>query len=323
MKPLISVIVPVYNVEKYLEKCVDSIINQTYSNLEIILVNDGSPDNCPQICDEYAKKDKRIKVIHKKNGGQADARNKALDIMQGEWVVFIDSDDFVEKDFIETLYELCFKFDTKMSMINFRSFTDEREILDKKPQINEKESLITCEKMLYKMCVGDIGFAVWKFLFHKDIFKNIRFPSGQIYEDIFIAFDVLNLSKKVAITNAIKYFYRVRIGSTVNSFNKKHLVGVDSVKRFASFVAKEYPLLKDATSYAICTSMLAISIGILNSKESAFYDKLKEYSNFMRLNLKSVLKTDSSSKQSKILIIIFALSPAIFKIILKIYKRLK
>lgn len=101
---LVSIIVPVYNVEKYLKKCVQSIINQTYKNLEIILVDDGSSDNSGKICDEFAQKDNRIKVIHKINGGQADARNKALDIMNGEWVSFVDSDDFIDKFHIENLY---------------------------------------------------------------------------------------------------------------------------------------------------------------------------------------------------------------------------
>ena len=103
--PLISVIVPIYNVEKYLDRCVDSIINQTYKNLEIILVDDGSPDNCPQMCDDYAKKDSRIKVVHKENGGLSDARNVGMEVATGEYVSFIDSDDYISLDFYETLLE--------------------------------------------------------------------------------------------------------------------------------------------------------------------------------------------------------------------------
>ena len=105
MQPLISVIVPIYNVEKYLDRCVGSIINQTYKNLEIILVDDGSPDNCPQMCDDYAKKDSRIKVVHKENGGLSDARNAGMKVATGEYVSFIDSDDYISLDFYETLLE--------------------------------------------------------------------------------------------------------------------------------------------------------------------------------------------------------------------------
>ena len=104
MEDLISVVVPIYNVENYIKKCVDSILSQTYKNLEIILVDDGSPDNCPQICDEYAQKDNRIKVIHKENGGLSDARNAGIDISKGKFITFIDSDDYIEKDYVEVLY---------------------------------------------------------------------------------------------------------------------------------------------------------------------------------------------------------------------------
>ena len=106
LQPLISVIVPCYNVEEYLPKCIESILNQTYRNLEILLVDDGSPDNCGRICDEYAAKDSRIRIIHKKNGGLSDARNAALDVMTGEYVTFIDSDDYVSDDYVEYLYKI-------------------------------------------------------------------------------------------------------------------------------------------------------------------------------------------------------------------------
>ena len=105
MNSLISVIVPIYNVEKYLDRCVESIINQTYKNLEIILVDDGSPDNCTQMCDDYAKKDSRIRVVHKENGGLSDARNAGMEVATGEYVSFIDSDDYISLDFYETLFQ--------------------------------------------------------------------------------------------------------------------------------------------------------------------------------------------------------------------------
>ena len=117
-KPLISVIVPIYNVEKWLPRCVDSILSQEYKNLEIFLVDDGSPDGCPTICDEYAEKDKRIKVIHKKNGGLSDARNVAIDVASGEFICFVDSDDYVAPTYVEILYSLIEKYQTKASVIN-------------------------------------------------------------------------------------------------------------------------------------------------------------------------------------------------------------
>ena len=116
MEDLITVIVPVYKVEKYIRKCIESIINQTYKNIEIILVDDGSPDDCGKICDEYAKKDNRIKAIHKENGGLSDARNKALDLTNGKYVIFVDSDDYIEKNAIEYLYQLMQKYNTDIAI---------------------------------------------------------------------------------------------------------------------------------------------------------------------------------------------------------------
>ena len=110
---LISIVIPVYKVEKYLEKCVESVINQTYKNLEILLVNDGSPDNCPKICDEYAQKDNRIKVIHKENGGLSDARNAGIDVATGKYITFIDSDDYISNDYVEYMYNLLKQNNTK------------------------------------------------------------------------------------------------------------------------------------------------------------------------------------------------------------------
>ena len=118
-KALISIIIPVYKVEKYLEKCIQSVINQTYENLQIILVDDGSPDNCGKICVEYAKKDHRIEVIHKSNGGLSDARNKGLEIAKGEYIGFVDSDDYIESDMYEVLYNLLKQYNAYVKICNF------------------------------------------------------------------------------------------------------------------------------------------------------------------------------------------------------------
>ena len=120
-KPLISVIVPIYNVEEYINKSVRSIVNQTYENLEIILVDDGSSDGCPQICDKWAEQDKRIKVIHKQNGGLSDARNAGIDIMKGEYVSFVDGDDYIDERYIEVLYNNLVKYNADVSQVSFNN----------------------------------------------------------------------------------------------------------------------------------------------------------------------------------------------------------
>ena len=150
MEDLISVVVPIYNVENYIKKCVDSILSQTYKNLEIILVDDGSPDNCPQICDEYAQKDNRIKVIHKENGGLSDARNAGIDISKGKFITFIDSDDYIEKDYVEVLYNSIKENASDMAIGSHKAIYDNGTILNK--ETGEKsvlDSKNVLERILY------------------------------------------------------------------------------------------------------------------------------------------------------------------------------
>lgn len=150
MKPLVSIIVPIYNVEKHLQRCVDSILSQSYHNLEVWLDDDGSPDGCPTICDEYARKDNRGKIIHKKNGGLSDARNVAIDVVSGEYICFVDSDDYVAPTYVETLYSLIEKYHTKASIINPVAI-DEDGYLTHSFQHDEQEYCWSADETLEQM----------------------------------------------------------------------------------------------------------------------------------------------------------------------------
>ena len=186
MKDLISVIVPVYNVEKYLNRCVDSILAQTYTNLEVILVDDGSPDGCPAICDAYVKKDKRVKVIHKANGGQGTARNAGLDIAKGDYISLIDSDDWIEKDFIKILHNYIINNDADLVICNYN-------------EVNEQDQIIKHSNLQYKVYKSnkfDLLFnqidtvpviVPWNKLYKKSVFSNLRYADTRIYEDEAIA----------------------------------------------------------------------------------------------------------------------------------------
>ena len=219
--PLISVIVPIYNVEKYLKKCIQSIVDQTYKNLEIILVNDGSSDNSGKICDEFAQKDNRIKVIHKTNGGLSDARNAGLDVMSGEWVSFVDSDDFVSLYYIENLLSLAKKTGVDIASISFETNLS-----------NFKESKIQDEKILNfdsinfikEMFYGNFRHFAPAKIYKKEIFKDLRFPKGKLYEDIFTITLAISKSDKIAFCNKKDYFYLQRPDSiTGANFNEKEL----------------------------------------------------------------------------------------------------
>lgn len=227
MEELVSIIVPIYKTEKYLDRCIKSIINQSYKKLEIILVDDGSPDRCGEICDEWAKKDKRIKVIHKKNGGLSDARNAGIEIAQGEYLSFIDSDDYVHRDFIKFLYENCLKNNADISMCGVKQ-TDKDENINREIK-NENIRIVFSKDVLEKK--HNIYCVAWNKLYKKSIFNNIRYPKGKIHEDVAVIYKIMYYSNKIAITDSELYFYFSAPESIMRSeFSEKRLDALDVIK---------------------------------------------------------------------------------------------
>lgn len=210
--PLISVIVPVYKVERYLRQCVDSILAQTYSNLEIWLIDDGSPDNCPKICDEYAKLDKRIKVIHKDNGGLADARNAALDKLTGDYVVCVDSDDYISNTHIEGLYNLLKQNDADVAINTYCTFSGHVLPKPRKPKdkVYVYDNLHAIETMFYQK---QFDTSAWGKLYKKDLFDNIRYPKGIVFEDLPTTYRLFLKAKKIVFQNIQSYYYLIRSNS--------------------------------------------------------------------------------------------------------------
>lgn len=211
---LVSIIVPVYNVEKYVGKCLDSIISQTYANLEIIVVDDGSTDNSGRICDDYVLTDDRIIVYHKKNGGLSDARNHGLDNMHGSWVFFVDSDDYIEKNAVEMLMSAVDKYDAPLAICGF-DWIDEREnILE---QTNFCDGVLTRKQLLDLLQKqGEYFYAVsWNKLYNADIFNNLRFKKGKIHEDEFIVHRIFDSVSKAVVVKQPLYKYVRREGSIV------------------------------------------------------------------------------------------------------------
>lgn len=209
---LISVIIPVYNVEKYLHKCVDSVLAQTYQNLEIILVDDGSTDSSGKICDEYAQKENRINVIHKKNGGLSSARNAGIDIAKGEFLAFIDSDDWVDAQFIEILYETLCKYHTQIACVGYYE-VDQRGSRAILPLSTQQQTLVSHEQAI-EMGFSSLGFFACNKLFAKTLFQEIRFPFGQLFEDLSTTSKLFLKADRIAISNKPLYYYnRLNMGS--------------------------------------------------------------------------------------------------------------
>ena len=244
--PLISVIVPVYKAENYLEKCVQSIRNQSYENLEIILIDDGSPDGSGKLCDEFAKEDSRIRVIHKENGGQASARNAALDVMHGEYVGFVDSDDRIEPDMYSRLLELIEKYDAQISACGtqldypdghadffFKDFAD-----CECRQYSREEAL---RANLDNICVT---CSLWDKLYKAEIFDGLRMKNGIIFEDMDIIFRCLERAEKLVYDPKPMYHYIMTDSSTMRSnFSVKRFDEAEVAKNRAEYFAMKYPVL--------------------------------------------------------------------------------
>lgn len=209
---LISVIVPIYKVEAYLDKCVESILAQTYKNIEVWLVDDGSPDRCGQMCDEWAKKDARIKVIHKRNGGLSDARNVAIDVANGEWIACIDSDDYVAENYIETLVRLAVENDAKCSVVQPVLFHEGEEPEKSKDDACEvMDRLDAISAMFYQT---KLDTSAWGKLYHRSLFDSlIRYPKGLLFEDNPTTYRLMYLCDKITVSQKKLYYYLLRANS--------------------------------------------------------------------------------------------------------------
>lgn len=229
MTDLITLIIPVYKVEDLLPRCMESVFNQTYNNLEIILIDDGSPDKCPILCDNYKKKDNRVKVIHKENGGLSSARNAGIEQATGKYICFIDSDDVISKYYIEELYSNIKKTNSEISICSYKFVGTESEIPDiyeesKKVDIFSSKKAI--ELMLYQK---NINNSAWGKLYKKEIFDNIRFPEGKIYEDIPTTYKTFLLSNNICVSNSKYYFYTKREDSISGHWSDKTLDIIENV----------------------------------------------------------------------------------------------
>ena len=235
--PKISVIVPVYKVEAYLRPCIESILKQTFIDFELILVDDGSPDQCGAICDEYSKKDKRIFVVHKKNGGLSTARNAGLDLMKGEYVTFVDSDDIIEGKYLEVLFNDIQRLNAQISTCQMYEFIGEAILTQN--YTNKQESLIMSGRdavfNLYNDKAGITINACAK-LYHKSLFKTLRFPEGKIHEDQARVPLLLYMAKKVVVNYGQAYGYRLRMSSIMHSkFSGKRYDDIEAIEECIQF----------------------------------------------------------------------------------------
>ena len=282
---MISVIIPVYGVEQYLPKCVDSVLGQTYRDLEVILVDDGSPDDCPALCDAYKKKDPRVRVIHKPNGGLSDARNAGLDAARGDIIGFVDSDDWIAPDMYESLYAALLEHDADIAVCNFS-------------YVNQRKNALCTAGVMHEMILenGDatkllledsiLQNYVWNKLYDARLWAGIRFPVGQKFEDINTTYKLFEKSRRCVLLPKVGYYYLVRQSGIVQSHSIRN--EIDCVRAGL----ERYEALKD--KYPDCRNVMSASILHAIAKvwglawtsrelaESIYYKELRRFAAFSR-----------------------------------------
>ena len=274
---VISIIIPVYKVELYLDKCIDSVVNQTYKHLEIILVDDGSPDRCGAICDEWAKKDSRIIVIHKKNGGLSDARNCGLNAATGTYIAFVDSDDFIASTMIEILLRTLLEEKADIVECNYVPFINEIDTISctNEGEINSytaKEAL----GLLIENC--NFKYTVWNKLYHKDIFNTLKFEVGKLHEDVFFTYQAFGYSKKITKVDKTLYFYRQRTDSIMGSpVSFRNLDSLEARKNQYFFVKKNYPELSGKAQSQVLGNSLYFAQKVLRESDSEERERILQH----------------------------------------------
>lgn len=321
MNDLISIVLPVYNVEKYLTECVESVIKQTYTNIEIILVDDGSTDNCGIICDDFLKKDKRIKVIHKKNGGLSDARNFGIKNAKGKYICFIDSDDYVMESYVEELYNLIIINNASISMCAFQRIDENNKVFLKR---KIKSEVISGRQALLKLNNKNFypeSIVAWNKMYDIKLFENIKYPLGKIHEDEFTTYKLYYQSNKIAITSEILYCYRTVSNSITNSaFREKRLDVLEALEERISFFNQKKEM--DLYELSLIQYETVLMIHYINCKlylkdsEKIQQDILNKY----KKNYSEVVKSRFCSVVNKVKFMIALHSPKLYCYIKKIIK---
>jgi len=318
MNPIISIIVPVYNVEEYLQRCIDSILNQSFKNFELILVNDGSTDNSLKICKEYLLNDPRVKIINKENGGLSSARNAGINIAKGRYIGFVDSDDWINKEMYKILYELCEKNNSDIAECRYTVTTGNEMNLDNSSNLitilNNEEAI----KSLYtNTSYGSV--VSWNKLYRCELFKDIKFPEGKLNEDQFTTYKLYYKSNKIVLIDKVLYYYFQSTKSIMRSeFTLKKLDAIEAIESSHKFFEENnlYDLvLWNDTLY----SFVLIKYFIILLRNEQFDNK---YRNSILEKFRGrfwlFIKNEHISIREKLLLMLFYVSPKLYIFINKI-----
>ncbi|KAB7671695.1 glycosyltransferase [Bacillus sp. B1-b2] len=315
---IISIIVPIYNVEDYLKRCLDSIIGQTYKSLEIILVNDGSTDSSGELCDIYKNKDTRIKVIHKNNGGISSTRNAGLEAASGKYIGFIDSDDWIDSDMYQSLHECLVNSNSDISICGVKEVRNNSII--KSNQVEEIVTLSSQEAI--KLLIEDkkVKSFTWNKLYRREVFKNIYFPEGKKYEDIYLMHTIFKNAATITLLNEEKYYYMRRDDSITNEKTIEN-----KYDYYNAYLKRLNDLRADFNDYLpqLYQPILNLALNILSTslKEK---DIQRDIADFLEKNAKEIsMVMPNLPKKTIVMYKIFKLSPKALKFSYSIYNKLK
>lgn len=317
----ISIIIPIYNVEKYLPACVESILQQTYKNLEAILVDDGSPDRCPVICDELAQKDDRIRVIHQKNKGLSGARNTGIDNAQGDYLIFVDSDDTVEQTLVEELYTYAEKWNCAIVACGRNYIFEDGQIVCK--IAHDESKVYGFEEAMQEMNSFRLfDMSAWAKIYRKELFEDIRFPEGKLSEDYYIMYKLFDKAKTIGYVAKPLYNYLQR-QSSISRNKKINHDFADAAKKQMEFLDDKYPQMSVLGHTAYASANLTVYDFYLKNGVKCPKDKLLEFKKAVRDNLVYIRKNKNISKAKRIQFELFDKCAVIYKGVFVLYRKIR
>ncbi len=324
MDSMISIVLPIYNVEQYLERCLESVIHQTYKNLEIICINDGSTDSSLEICKAYAQKDRRIVIVDQENKGLAAVRNKGIELAKGDYLSFIDSDDYVDPCYIEKLYESLIEKQADIVVANVRyeqegkeSYCLLREKYDPKHVMNKHEAM--CD---YLSAQGGIGNYIVNKLYVKEMFEGIHFPENKLFEDAYTMFKILNNADRVYMKPDVYYHYCLRDDSITGAYDPAGSDNFDLLEGNISktkYICEKFPELGDLAFHHLFLSYLGIFYRVIPVYEKK-KDKMCDY--FLTVkNIKKKYNIKFIDKKNYLIYLLMCINPCIYKNIYKMIRK--
>lgn len=319
--PKVSIIVPAFNVEKYIAKCLNSILKQTYKDYEVLIINDGSTDNTPVICEQFAKQHPEITIFNKKNGGLSSARNYGIKKARGKYVTFIDSDDYIEPTYLYTLIDDITANNCEISMVKHNIVYPHKTINTGTHTRIKLDSQECLKKMLYG---DDVDVSAWAKLYEKNLFTNIEYPNNRLFEDSATTYLLIDKANKIFLNSTPLYNYIIRNDSITNkSFNKNNLDLIEATFQMTSYIESKYPMLKQACErrniYAHLSVFRKIALADNNTINKSYGKKVFSY---IKDNRKKVLRDKFIPKRDRIALR-FANNYTTFRIINILYEKLR